>query len=164
MRVVDVARLLNSTSFGFVLPQARLYREFNRVGFRIGSSENPRNIRPLLPLRSSGIRQRILLCRPDPDRTFLIQKNRSFRTIEGADRNRQPKRKNASALFSGQGQGVLVAVQRRDPGRAQHEIPFSPLSPQTNRHTYIYTSLLPSSLKRYVFLIFGHSQINKSIV
>lgn len=44
MRVVDVARLLNSTSFGFVLPQARLYREFNRVGFRIGSSENPRNI------------------------------------------------------------------------------------------------------------------------
>ena len=44
MRVVDIARLLNSTSFGFVLPQARLYREFNRVGFRIGSSENPRNI------------------------------------------------------------------------------------------------------------------------
>lgn len=44
MRVVDVVRLLNSTSFGFVLPQARLYREFNRVGFRIGSSENPRNI------------------------------------------------------------------------------------------------------------------------
>ncbi len=37
MRVVDVARLLNSTSFGFVLAQARLYREFNRVG-------NPRNI------------------------------------------------------------------------------------------------------------------------
>ena len=44
MRVVDVARLLNSTSFGFVLAQAWLYREFNRVGFRIGSSENPRNI------------------------------------------------------------------------------------------------------------------------
>ena len=44
MRVVNVARLLNSTSFGFVLAQARLYREFNRVGFRIGSSENPRNI------------------------------------------------------------------------------------------------------------------------
>ena len=44
MRVVDVARLLNSTSFGFVLAQARLYREFNRVGFRIGSSENPRNV------------------------------------------------------------------------------------------------------------------------
>ena len=44
LRVVDIARLLNSTSVGFVLPQARRYREFNRVGFRIGSSENPRNI------------------------------------------------------------------------------------------------------------------------
>ena len=44
MRVVDVARLLNSTSFGFVLAQARLYREFTRVGFRIGSSDNPRNV------------------------------------------------------------------------------------------------------------------------
>ena len=44
IRVVDVARLLNSTSFGFVLPQARLYREFNRIGFRIGSPENSRNI------------------------------------------------------------------------------------------------------------------------
>ena len=31
IRVVDVARLLNSTSFGFVLPQARLYREFNEL-------------------------------------------------------------------------------------------------------------------------------------
>ncbi len=44
MRVVDVARLLNSTRLGFVLAQARLYREFNRVGFRIASAENPRNI------------------------------------------------------------------------------------------------------------------------
>ncbi len=44
MRVVDVARLLNSTPQGFVLAQARLYREFNRVGFRIASAENSRNI------------------------------------------------------------------------------------------------------------------------
>ena len=44
MRVVDVARLLNSTSQGFVLAQARLYRDFNRVGFRIAAAENPRNI------------------------------------------------------------------------------------------------------------------------
>ena len=42
MRVVDVARLLNV--HGFVLSQAQLYRDFNRVGFRIASSENPRNI------------------------------------------------------------------------------------------------------------------------
>jgi len=32
MRVVDVARLLNSTPHGFVLAQARLYRDFNRGG------------------------------------------------------------------------------------------------------------------------------------
>lgn len=44
MRVVDVARLLNSTPLGFVLPQARLYRDFNRVGFRIAAAENTRNI------------------------------------------------------------------------------------------------------------------------
>ena len=44
MRVVDVARLLNSTTQGFVLAQARLYRDFNRVGFRIAAADNPRNI------------------------------------------------------------------------------------------------------------------------
>ena len=44
MRVVDVARLLNSTAQGFVLAQARLYRQFNRVGFRIAATENTRNI------------------------------------------------------------------------------------------------------------------------
>lgn len=44
MRVVDVARLLNSTAQGFVLAQARLYRQFNRVGFRIAAAENTRNI------------------------------------------------------------------------------------------------------------------------
>lgn len=44
MRVVDVARLFNSTSQGFVLAQAKIYRDFNRVGFRIASSENSRNI------------------------------------------------------------------------------------------------------------------------
>ena len=44
MRIIDVTRLLNSTELGFVLPQARIYREFNRVGFRISSAENNRNI------------------------------------------------------------------------------------------------------------------------
>lgn len=44
MRVVDVARLFNSTGQGFVLAQAKIYRDFNRVGFRIASSENSRNI------------------------------------------------------------------------------------------------------------------------
>ena len=44
MRVVDIARLLNSTAQGFVLAQARLYRDFNRVGFRIAATDNTRNI------------------------------------------------------------------------------------------------------------------------
>lgn len=44
MRPIEVARLLNSTPLGFVLPQARLYRDFNRVGFRIAAADNPRNI------------------------------------------------------------------------------------------------------------------------
>ena len=79
MRVVDVARLLNSTSFGFVLAQARLYREFNRVGFRIGSSENPRNINLLkyiawmfdrkhTPEETSGARSYEDRCNAERDR------------------------------------------------------------------------------------------------
>lgn len=44
MRPVEVARLLNSTEQGFVLPQARIYREFNRVGFRIGSNTDSKSI------------------------------------------------------------------------------------------------------------------------
>ena len=44
MRPVEVARLINSTELGFVLPQARIYRDFNRVGFRIAASDNSRNI------------------------------------------------------------------------------------------------------------------------
>ena len=44
MRPVEVARLINSTEIGFVLAQARIYRDFNRVGFRIAASDNQRNI------------------------------------------------------------------------------------------------------------------------
>ena len=44
MRPVEVARLINSTEMGFVLAQARIYRDFNRVGFRIAASDNQRNI------------------------------------------------------------------------------------------------------------------------
>lgn len=44
MRVVDVGRLLNSTNLGSVMAQARIYRDFNSVGFRIAASDNPRNI------------------------------------------------------------------------------------------------------------------------
>lgn len=44
MRPVEVARLINSTPLGFILAQARIYRDFNRVGFWIAASDNSRNI------------------------------------------------------------------------------------------------------------------------
>lgn len=44
MRPVEVGRLINATPLGFVLSQARIYRDFNRVGFRIAASGNSRNI------------------------------------------------------------------------------------------------------------------------
>lgn len=44
MRPVEVTRLLNATPMGFVLSQPRVYREFNRVGFRIAAIDNNRNI------------------------------------------------------------------------------------------------------------------------
>ena len=80
MRVVDVARLLNSTSFGFVLAQARLYREFNRVGFRIGSSENPRNINLLKYIAWMFDRKHT------PEETFGA---RSYEDRRNAERDRQ---------------------------------------------------------------------------
>ena len=80
MRVVDVARLLNSTSFGFVLAQARLYREFNRVGFRIGSSENPRNINLLKYIAWMFDRKHT------PEETSVA---RSYEERRNAERDRQ---------------------------------------------------------------------------
>ena len=44
MRPVEIGRLINATALGFVLSQARVYRDFNRVGFRIAASDNSRNI------------------------------------------------------------------------------------------------------------------------
>ncbi len=44
MRPAEAARLINSTPLGFVLAQARIYRDFNRVGFRIAANGNPRNV------------------------------------------------------------------------------------------------------------------------
>ena len=44
LKPVEVTRLLNATPMGFVLSQPRVYREFNRVGFRIAAVDNNRNI------------------------------------------------------------------------------------------------------------------------
>ena len=44
MSAPEIARLLNSTRFGFVLPQNRVYRDFNRAGFRIAAADDSRSI------------------------------------------------------------------------------------------------------------------------
>ncbi len=40
----EVARVLNSTRFGTVVSQNRVYRDFNRVGYRIAAADDPRSI------------------------------------------------------------------------------------------------------------------------
>ena len=100
MRVVDVARLLNSTSFGFVLAQARLYREFNRVGFRIGSSENPRNINLLKYIAWMVDRKHT------PDETSAV---RSYEDRRNAERDRQ-----AEQSLAGRDIGPLPEVVNPD--------------------------------------------------
>lgn len=100
MRVVDVARLLNSTSFGFVLPQARLYREFNRVGFRIGSSENPRNINLLKYIAWMFDRKHT------PEETSGA---RSYEDRRNAERDRQ-----AEQSLAGRDIGLLPEVVNPD--------------------------------------------------
>ena len=100
MRVVDVARLLNSTSFGFVLAQARLYREFNRVGFRIGSSENPRNINLLKYIAWMVDRKHT------PDETSAV---RSYEDRRNAERDRQ-----AEQSLAGRDIGQLPEVVNPD--------------------------------------------------
>ena len=100
MRVVDVARLLNSTSFGFVLAQARLYREFNRVGFRIGSSENPRNINLLKYIAWMFDRKHT------PEETSGA---RSYEDRRNAERDRQ-----AEQSLAGRDIGPLQAVVNPD--------------------------------------------------
>jgi len=44
MRPVEIGRLINATAQGFALSQARVYRDFNRIGFRIAAADNSRNI------------------------------------------------------------------------------------------------------------------------
>ena len=100
MRVVDVARLLNSTSFGFVLAQARLYREFNRVGFRIGSSENPRNINLLKYIAWMFDRKHT------PEETSAV---RSYEDRRNAERDRQ-----AEQSLAGRDIGPLPEVVNPD--------------------------------------------------
>ena len=96
MRVVDVARLLNSTEQGFVVPQARIYRDFNRVGFRIASPDNSRNINLLKYIA--------WLC----DEKHMERENSAPRTYDerrDAERNRQ-----AEQSLAGRDIGPLPGV------------------------------------------------------
>lgn len=44
MKPVEIGRLLNASPLGTVVSQPRIYRDFNRVGFRISAADNSRNI------------------------------------------------------------------------------------------------------------------------
>ena len=96
MRVVDVARLLNSTELGFVMPQAKIYRDFNRVGFRIAAADTPRNINLLKYIA--------WLC--DQKHTVQIENGtRTYDERRNAERNRQ-----ADQSQSGRDIGTLPEV------------------------------------------------------
>ncbi len=96
MRVVDVARLLNSTTQGFVLAQARLYREFNRVGFRIASAENSRNINLLKYIAWIF------------DRKHTLEESVSARSYE--DRRNAERNRQAEQSLAGRDIGALPEV------------------------------------------------------
>lgn len=44
MRPLEVVRLLNSTELGFVISQAGMYREMNRLGYRISSGSDGKSV------------------------------------------------------------------------------------------------------------------------
>ena len=46
----EVARVLNSTRFGTVISQNRVYRDFNRVGYRIAAADDRDAFQNLAPL------------------------------------------------------------------------------------------------------------------
>jgi hypothetical protein len=79
MRPIEVARLLNSTPLGFVLEQSRIYRDFNRVGFRIAAADNARNINLLKYIAYLYDRKHAA---PDPG-------GRSYDERRDAERSRQ---------------------------------------------------------------------------
>lgn len=79
LRPIEVARLLNSTPLGFVLEQSRIYRDFNRVGFRVAAADNSRNINLLKYIAFLYDRKHAA---PDPS-------GRSYDERRDAERSRQ---------------------------------------------------------------------------
>jgi hypothetical protein len=96
MRPVEAARLLNSTDQGFVLPQARIYRDFNRVGFRIAAADNSRNI--------NLIKYIAWLC----DKKHTPPTNNPSRSYD--DRRDAERRRQAEQSLAGRDIGALPDV------------------------------------------------------
>ena len=103
MSAPEVARLLNSTRFGFVLPQNRVYRDFSRAGFRIAAADDPRSIHLVRYIAYLVDRHNA----PDPESGA-----RSYEERREAERQRQ-----AEQSAAGRDIGELPEVE--DPDRKE---------------------------------------------
>lgn len=100
MRPTDLVRLVNSTPLGQVIAQAQVYRDFNRVGFRIAAPDNPHCIN-LLKYASW-----LMDCRNEPE----VFTPRTYEQKKEAERAR-----NAAKSLAGRDIGELPPVE--DPDR-----------------------------------------------
>lgn len=99
MRPVEVGRLINSTAAGFVISQARVYRDFNRVGFRIAASDNSRNINLLKYIA--------WLC--DEKHTEPVEQPSQARSYD--ERRDAERARNAAQSLAGRDIGDMPEVQ-----------------------------------------------------
>ncbi len=99
MKPVDVGRLLNSTPLGSVLAQARIYRDFNQVGFRIAASDNSRNMNLL----------KYIAWVYDELHAEPAERPSSARTYE--ERKEAERARNAAQSMAGRDIGELPAVK-----------------------------------------------------
>ncbi|WP_176013936.1 terminase gpA endonuclease subunit [Victivallis sp. Marseille-Q1083] len=99
MRPVEVGRLINSTTAGFVISQARVYRDFNRVGFRIAASDNSRNINLLKYIA--------WLC--DEKHTEPVEQPSQARSYD--ERRDAERARNAAQSLAGRDIGDMPEVQ-----------------------------------------------------
>lgn len=100
LRPTDLVRLLNATPLGLVITQAQIYRDFNRVGFRIAARNDPRSINLL---RYAAW---LVDCRNEPE----VHRSRDYEEKKEAERAR-----NAAKSLTGRDIGPLPPVE--DPDR-----------------------------------------------
>ena len=99
LRPTETARLINSTRFGFVISQSRVYRDFTAAGFRIASGDDPRSINFLKYVAWLADR-----------RTAVDSSGRTYEERKEAERRRQ-----AEMSATGRDIGELPPVE--NPGR-----------------------------------------------